>query len=56
MISITNRKWIADLGSMTCWNIDNRITVLFEKKENRLEGNIKDMLRSRRDAAEYSPG
>ena len=32
MISITHGEWIADLGAMTCWNINNGITVNFELK------------------------
>jgi hypothetical protein len=43
MISITEGKWIADLGAMTCRNIENRVVVAFRRKGEAVEGQIKDM-------------
>jgi hypothetical protein len=43
MISITDGKWIADLGAMTCRNIENRIAVSFKQKGKRIEGKLQDM-------------
>jgi len=38
MIMITNEEWIADLGSMTCRNIINKIVVVFEKSGKAIIG------------------
>jgi hypothetical protein len=43
MITITNGKWIADLGAMTCRSIENRIVVGFQRKGKTFEGKIQDM-------------
>jgi hypothetical protein len=43
MVSITNGEWIADLGSMTCRNIENRIVVTFEINDRGLQGKIQNM-------------
>jgi hypothetical protein len=43
MISITDGKWIADLGNMTCRNIENRIIVTFERNGKTVRGKIQDM-------------
>jgi ferritin-like metal-binding protein YciE len=43
MITITDGKWIADLGAMTCRNIEKRITVAFERNGKTLRGKIQDM-------------
>jgi len=43
MINIAQGEWIADLGSMTCRNINNMIVVSFERKGKTLLGKIKDM-------------
>jgi hypothetical protein len=42
MITITNEKWIADLGAMMCRNIENRIVAGFERKGKTLEGTLRD--------------
>jgi hypothetical protein len=43
MISITDGKWIADVGNMTCRNIESRIVVVMQKKGDVFEGKIQDM-------------
>jgi hypothetical protein len=43
MISITNGKWIADLGSMTCRNIENRMVVGFKRQGDFFSGAVEDM-------------
>jgi hypothetical protein len=43
MIRITDGKWIADLGAMTCRNIENRMVVAFKQKGNIFEGKLQDM-------------
>jgi hypothetical protein len=43
MVTITDGMWIADLGNMTCRNIENGIVVVFEKNGGLLEGKIGDM-------------
>jgi hypothetical protein len=43
MISITGGKWIADLGAMTCRNIESRIVVGFKQKDKIFEGKLQDM-------------
>ena len=43
MITITSGEWIADLGTMTCRNINNKIVVAFEKKGKTIIGKINDM-------------
>jgi hypothetical protein len=43
MITITKGNWIADLGAMTCRNIENRVAVTFTQKANTFEGKIQDM-------------
>jgi N-methylhydantoinase B/oxoprolinase/acetone carboxylase alpha subunit len=43
MINITDGKWIADLGAMTCRNIENRIVVAFERNGKMVRGKIQDM-------------
>jgi hypothetical protein len=43
MISITDGKWIADLGAMTCRNIENRIIVMFERNGKTVRGKIQDI-------------
>jgi hypothetical protein len=42
MITIAKEKWIADLGNMTCRNIENNIAVTFERSGKALQGKIKD--------------
>jgi hypothetical protein len=34
MVNIVNGEWIVDLDAMTCRNINNKIVVSFEKKED----------------------
>ena len=43
MITIASDKWIADLGTMTCHNVTNKIIVVFEKSGKTMAGKIKDM-------------
>ena len=43
MITIAQGEWLADLGAMTCRNINNGIIVVFEKNGKVLNGKIKDM-------------
>jgi hypothetical protein len=43
MTSITDGKWIADLGAMTCRNVENRVIVGFRKKGKTFEGKLQDM-------------
>jgi hypothetical protein len=43
MISITNGKWIADLGSKTCRNIENRMVVGFKRQGDFFSGAVEDM-------------
>jgi hypothetical protein len=43
MITITDGTWIADLGSMTCRNLENRITVTFRRRGKTFEGKLDDM-------------
>jgi hypothetical protein len=43
MIRITDGKLIADLGAMTCRNIENGIVVSFIQKGNIFEGKLQDM-------------
>ena len=43
MISIIGGEWIADLGTMTCKHIVNKMVVSFELNGRALEGKIKDM-------------
>jgi hypothetical protein len=43
MKRITDGKWIADLGAMTCRNIENGLVVSFIKKDKILEGKLQDM-------------
>jgi hypothetical protein len=43
MINITDGKWIADLGAMTCRNIENGIVVSFIQKNKIFEGKLQDM-------------
>ena len=43
MVNICNGEWIADLGSMTCKNINNGIIVEFKPCGKTYEGKIKDM-------------
>jgi len=43
MITITNGEWIADLGAMTCRNINTKMVVEFENKGKYFSGKIKDM-------------
>ena len=40
---ITKEEWIADLVSMTCRNINNKIVVVFEKFGKAINGKIKDI-------------
>ena len=41
MVTIMQEEWIADLGSMTCKNISNKIVVSFKKYGNSIRGKIK---------------
>jgi hypothetical protein len=43
MISITDGKWIADLGAMTCRNIEKRMAVCFQRKGKGFEATLQDM-------------
>ena len=43
MAVITKSDWIADLDDMTCRNINNKITVCFDKNGDRINGRIRDM-------------
>ena len=43
MVTIMQGEWIADLVAMTCRNINNRITVGFERRGKTYIGKIKDM-------------
>jgi hypothetical protein len=43
MVSIMNGAWIADLGSMTCSNIEHGIRVSFCKKGRAFEEKIEDI-------------
>jgi len=38
-----NGEWIVDLGAMTCSNVNNNITVAFEKCGRAFIGKIKDL-------------
>ena len=41
MITITDGEWIADLGTMTCRHVQNKIEVSFELNGKVLQGKIK---------------
>jgi hypothetical protein len=43
MITITDGKWIADLGAMTCRNVENRLVVCFQKRGKAFEGTLQDV-------------
>jgi hypothetical protein len=43
MTTIIDGKWIADLGAMTCRNIESRVVVGFHKRGNTFEGKLQDM-------------
>jgi hypothetical protein len=43
MISITDGKWIADLGAMACRDIENRIVVTFTRNGKAFEGKLQDI-------------
>ena len=43
MVTITDGVWIADLGTMTCWNCRNNIIVSFERSGKTLVGKIYNM-------------
>jgi hypothetical protein len=43
MTAITDGKWIADLGAMTCRNIESRVVVGFQKRGKTIEGKLQDM-------------
>jgi hypothetical protein len=43
MITIANGEWIADLGAMTCRNINTGMVVEFQKSGITYVGEIKDM-------------
>lgn len=43
MISITDGKWIADLGAMCCRNIEKRMVVCFQRKGKTFEATLQDM-------------
>ena len=43
MVKIASGEWIADLGGMVCRNINNGITVCFEKTGEMVTGKINDM-------------
>jgi hypothetical protein len=43
MVTVMSGKWIADLKTMTCRNIENGVVVLFEKNGGVLRGKIKDI-------------
>ena len=41
MTTMAHDEWIADLGAMTCWNINNKIVVVFESWGSTLSGKLK---------------
>ena len=43
MVTIAQGEWIADLGAMLCRNINNGITVCFERHKKNFLGKIRDM-------------
>lgn len=43
MVTIANDEWIADLGSKTCYNINTKMVVEFQKSGNTYIGKIRDM-------------
>jgi hypothetical protein len=43
MVTIANGEWIADLGDMTCRNINTKMVVVFEKQGKAFLGKIRDM-------------
>jgi hypothetical protein len=43
MITLMQENWIADLPTMTCRNIVNKIVLQFTPKGTTLQGEIKDM-------------
>jgi precorrin-6B methylase 2 len=43
MITITDGEWIADLGAMTCKNINTQMIVEFEKSGKTYIGKIRDI-------------
>ena len=43
MITIADGEWIADLPTMTCRNINNKIVVAFERSGIGVRGKLKDM-------------
>lgn len=43
MVTITNDEWIANLGSMTCCNINTKMIVKFKESGNIFIGKIRDM-------------
>ena len=43
MVTITNGEWIADLGALTCRNINTQMVVEFEKYGRTFRGKMRDM-------------
>ena len=43
MITVASGEWIADLGNLTCWNINKNIIVEFQKSGKTYIGKIRDM-------------
>lgn len=39
----TTDKWLIDLKTLTCQNRENKIVIVFEKKGNALQGQIKEI-------------
>jgi hypothetical protein len=42
MVTIACGEWIADLGNMTCWNINTKIVVEMQKSGKTYIGEIKN--------------
>jgi len=43
MVTIANGEWIADLGNLTCRNINTQMVVEFEKCGRTFRGKMRDM-------------
>ena len=41
MDTVLQGEWVVDLGAMTCFNINFKIIVAFENRENTLSGKLK---------------
>ena len=54
-MTATNGKWIPDIDNLTCWNEDNCIEVVFERRGNTFVGKLNDMPDNLMDAWASDP-